>query len=230
MATRMVNRELRSHLYEQFSRIGKAISSGRRLELLEILAQGERTVDALARETALSVANASHHLLALKDAGLVEADKRGLHVYYRLVDHEVLDLVRLVRVLSERHLAEVDRIVRNHFATRDGLEPVSREELLERAKTGTVLVLDVRPREEFRAGHIPGAVSIPLAELQRRVDELPADVEIVAYCRGPYCLLAFEAVDVLRNRGLSARRLRDGFPEWRAAGLCVEISSPEGLQ
>jgi rhodanese-related sulfurtransferase/DNA-binding transcriptional ArsR family regulator len=226
----MVNRELRSHLYEQFSRMGKAISSPRRLELLEILAQGERTVDALARETALSVANASHHLLALKDAGLVEADKRGLHVYYRLVDHEVFDLVRLLRVLSERHLAAVDRIVRNHFVTRDSLEPVSREELLERAQTGTVLVLDVRPAEEFRSGHVPGAVSIPLAELQRRIGELPADVEIVAYCRGPYCLLAFEAVDVLRRRGLSARRLRDGFPEWRAAGLRVEISSPEGAQ
>lgn len=224
----MVDRELRTHLYEQFSRIGKAISSARRLELLEILAQGERTVDVLAKETALSVANTSHHLLALKDAGLVEADRRGLHVHYRLAGDDVFELVRLVRILSERHLAEVDRIVRTYFTARDELEPVGREELIERVQAGTVLVLDVRPATEYRAGHIPGAVSLPVGDIQRRIDELPPGTEIVAYCRGPYCLLAFQAVDLLRKRGFSARRLRDGFPEWRAAGLGVEFSSPEG--
>lgn len=228
MTTRRPSRELRLQLYEQFSRIGKAVSSPRRLELLEILAQGERTVDALANETALSVANASHHLLALKDAGLVEAHKRGLHVYYRLADQDVYELVRHIRVLSERHLAEVDRIARTYFSVCDALEPIGRDELIELVRAGTVLVLDVRPAVEYRAGHIPGAVSIPLAELQRRMDELPTDTEIVAYCRGPYCFLAFQAVEALQRRGLSARRLRDGFPEWRAAGLSVEVSSTEG--
>lgn len=224
----MSNREAKSRLFEQFSRIGKAVSSPRRLELLEILAQGERTVEALARETALSVANASHHLQALKEARLVEARREGLHVHYRLAEPEVYELARVIRGLAERRLAEVERIVKSFLHARDGLEPVAREALLERAREGTVVVLDVRPPEEFRAGHIPGAVSVPLADLELRLGELPPDREIVAYCRGPYCVLAFQAVEELRKRGFQARRLEDGFPEWRAAGLPIELSKERG--
>jgi rhodanese-related sulfurtransferase len=223
----MSGRELKDRLYEQFSRIGKAVSSPRRLELLEILAQGERTVDALAKETALSVANTSHHLQALREARLVEARKEGLHVYYRLAEPDVYELARLIRTLAERRLAEVDRIVRTYLTTRDGLEPVGREDLLERARAGTVLVIDVRPPDEYRAGHIPGAVSVPVDELERRLLEFPPGKEIIAYCRGPYCVLAFRAVEILRARGLQARRLVDGLPEWRAAGLPIDVSTKE---
>ncbi|MBI5548990.1 MAG: metalloregulator ArsR/SmtB family transcription factor [Deltaproteobacteria bacterium] len=213
-------------LFEQFSRIGKALSSSSRLELLELLAQGERTVEALAREASLSVANASHHLRALREARLVDARKDGLFVHYRLAGDDVDELTRLIRTIGERHIAEVDGIVKKYFTSRDRLEPVTREELLERSRAGTVLVLDVRPAEEYRAGHIPGAMSIPLAELERRVDELSRGKEIVAYCRGPYCVLAFRAVEVLRARGRKARRLEEGLPEWRAAGLEIEKELP----
>ena len=209
-------------LYEQFARIGKALASPNRLELLEILAQGERTVETLAREASLSVALASHHLRVLREARLVDARKDGLFVRCRLAGGDVEELTHLIRTLAERHMAEVDEIVRKYFTSPDGLEPVSRKELMERAKAGTVLVLDVRPTEEYLAGHLPGAVSIPLAELTRRVGELPRDKEIVAYCRGPYCVLAFRAVEILRARRRRARRLEEGLPEWRAAGLPVE--------
>ncbi len=224
----MSGRELKNRLYEQFARIGKAVSSPRRLELLEILAQGERTVEALANESALSVANASHHLQALREARLVEARKAGLYVYYRLAENDVYELARLIRGLAERRLAEVDRIVHSFLTARDRLEPVRREEILERARSGTVLVLDVRPPDEYRAGHIPGAVSVPVDELERRIGELPPDKEIVAYCRGPYCVLAFRAVEILRQHGHQARRLVEGFPEWRAAGLPVVVSHMKG--
>jgi rhodanese-related sulfurtransferase/predicted transcriptional regulator len=222
MGTSGTGRRLKDRLYEQFARIGKAVASPRRLELLEILAQGERTVEALASETALSVANASHHLQALREARLVEARKEGLYVYYRLADPDVFELSRMIRVLAERRLAEVDRIVRTYLADRDQLEPIGRQELLERAQAGTALVLDVRPFDEYRAGHVPGALSVPVDQLERRLRELPPDKEIVAYCRGPYCVLAFRAVEILRARGRAARRLVEGFPEWRAAGLPVE--------
>ena len=222
MGTAGTARRLKDRLYEQFARIGKAVASPRRLELLEILAQGERTVEALARETALSVANASHHLQALREARLVEARKEGLYVYYRLADPDVFEFTRMIRVLAERRLAEVDRIVRTYLADRDRLEPIGRQELLERAQAGTVLVLDVRPFDEYRAGHVPGAHSVPVEQLERRLRELQPDKEIVAYCRGPYCVLAFRAVEILRARGRAARRLVEGFPEWRAAGLPVE--------
>jgi rhodanese-related sulfurtransferase len=212
-------------LYEQFARVAKAAASSGRLELLEVLAQGERTVEALARETPLSVANASHHLQILREARLVEARKEGLYVYYRLADPDVFELVRMIRRLAERRLAEVDRIVQTYFRARDQLEPVGREELLERAQAGTVLVLDVRPPDEYRAGHIAGAISVPVDQLERRLKEVPSDRVIVAYCRGPYCVLAFKAVEILRARGFDAKRLVDGFPEWRAAGLPVEVSS-----
>ena len=218
---------LKDRLYRQFARIGKAVASSRRLELLEILAQGERTVEKLARETDLSVANASHHLHVLREARLVEARKSGLYVFYRLADPTVYDLSRLIRQLAERHLAEVSRIVETYLTARDELEPVGREDLLERARTGAVLVLDVRPSEEYRAGHIPGAVSVPVEDLEDRISELPSGKELVAYCRGPYCVLAFRAVEILRARGLQARRLADGFPEWRAAGLPISVSTRE---
>ncbi len=219
----MSKRSAKGRLYEELSRIGRALGSPGRLELLEILAQGERSVEVLARHAGLSVANTSHHLRALREARLVEAHKEGLFVYYRLTSPEVFRVVQMIRELGEQHIAEVDRIIRSYFRRRDQLEPVRREELLERAKTGTVIVLDVRPAEEYRAGHIPGAVSVPVDQLEQRLADLPADKEIVAYCRGPYCVMSYNAVEALRARGWHARRLVDGFPEWRAEGLPLEV-------
>ncbi|MER3452430.1 MAG: ArsR family transcriptional regulator, partial [Acidimicrobiia bacterium] len=193
---RMRTREAKDRIYEQLSRIGRAVSSPHRLEIIDLLAQGERTVESLARALGVPVANASHHLRSLRAAGLVEARREGTFVRYRLADHEVFELALLIRRLAERHLAEVDRIVRTFFD--DGLEPVARETLFARARAGDVVVLDVRPPEEYRAGHIPGAISIPVGELEKRIAELPADKEIVAYCRGPYCVMAVEAVETLR--------------------------------
>jgi rhodanese-related sulfurtransferase/DNA-binding transcriptional ArsR family regulator len=206
---------------EQVGRIAKAVSSASRLELLELLAQGERTVEVLAESAGLTIANTSQHLQSLRRVGLVTARKQGLYVHYRLSDLEVVRLLSVMRGLAEQHLDEVDEIVTDFFSSRDALEAVPREELLTRSRSGTVTVLDVRPAEEFRAGHIPGALSVPLDQLERALRKLPADNEIVAYCRGPYCLLAFEAVETLRRRGRKARRLDGGLPEWRAAGLPV---------
>ena len=220
----MSERSPKSRLYEELSRIGRALGSAGRLELLEILAQGERSVEVLARHSGLSVANTSHHLQALREARLVEAHKEGLFVYYHLTSPEVFRVVQRIRELGEQHIAEVDRILRSYFGQRDELEPVRRDELLERAKMGTVIVLDVRPAEEYRAGHIPGAMSVPVDQLEQRLADLPADKEIVAYCRGPYCVMSYSAVDALRARGRRARRLVDGFPEWRAEGLPIEVS------
>jgi rhodanese-related sulfurtransferase len=218
-------RELRDRLYEQFSRIGKATASPHRIEILEILAQGERTVEGLADALSIPLPNASHHLQTLRAARLVETRKQGTFVYYRLADPDVFDLARKIRSLAERHLAEVDRLVRTFFHARDHLEPVPREALLSRARQGDVIVLDVRPAGEYRAGHIAGAISIPADEIEARLAELPAGKEVVAYCRGPYCVMALEAVEKLRARGRAARRLVDGFPEWRASGLPVETAS-----
>jgi rhodanese-related sulfurtransferase len=191
--------------------------------LLEILAQGERSVEVLARSAGLAIANTSQHLQALREARLVEGRKEGLFVYYRLTSPDVFRLVHMIRELGERHIAEVDRIVRSYFGARDELEPVRRDELFERAKAGTVTVLDVRPAEEYRAGHIAGAVSVPIDQLEQRLASLPGGKEIVAYCRGPYCVMSHNAVQALRARGLQARRLVDGFPEWQAEGLPVEV-------
>ena len=223
----MSSRRLKDRLYQQLARIGKALGSGHRLELLEILAQGERTVEKLAAETDLSIANASHHLHVLRQARLVDSRKVGLHVFYRLSEPKIYDLSLLIRDIAERHLVEVNRIVETFLTARDQLEPVAQEDLVARARTGGVVVLDVRPADEYRAGHIPGAVSVPLKELEKRISELPAGKEVVAYCRGPYCVLAFRAVEMLRARGRLARRLTDGFPEWRAAGLPIEMSPKE---
>jgi len=222
--------ELKGQLYEEFARVGRAVSSPLRLELLEILAQGERTVEMLAREAGQPFANVSHHLQALRETRLVEARKAGLYVYYRLSDPAVFDLCCLIRRLAQNRLAEVDRIVKAYLESRDELEPVSREALLSRVREGMVCVLDVRPAEEYQAGHIRGALSIPLPELKRRVRELPAGKEIVAYCRGPYCVMAYQAVEILRSRKRRARRLVDGFPEWKAAGLPVGTSRGKGAK
>lgn len=220
-----MSRAFKAQLYEQFARVGKVASSPQRLELLDLLAQGERTVEALAAATASPIANVSHHLQALKQAHLVESRKEGLYVSYRLAGPEVFGFIQSLRSLAEQRLVEVNDIVRRYLGNRDGLEPVTREELAQRARAGEVTVLDVRPAEEFRAGHIPGALSIPIAELKKRLAELPAEQEIVAYCRGPYCVYAYQAVEILRKSGRTARRLVDGLPEWRAAGFPVENSA-----
>jgi rhodanese-related sulfurtransferase/biotin operon repressor len=215
-------------LYIEVSRIAKALSSPSRLQLVQILAQSERTVEALGRELGLSTANVSHHLQALREARLVEARKEGLYVYYRLAGPDVFALANQLRQVGERRLAEMDRLVKGYFRSRDAMEAVPRDELLRRAREGTTIVLDVRPEEEYLAGHIPGAVSVPLDQLATRLEELPREKEVVAYCRGPYCFMAFEAVRLLRARGREARRLEEGFPEWRTAGLPVASGSGTG--
>jgi rhodanese-related sulfurtransferase/DNA-binding transcriptional ArsR family regulator len=216
-------RRFKDAVFEQFARIGKAMSSPRRLELLDLLTQAPRTVEALAKATGMSVANASRHLQILRAAGLIESNKEGLYVTYRLASDEVLEFHLSLRKLAEARLAEVERVRRDFFSRRGGLDPVGSKELLARARRGEVLVLDVRPEEEYRAGHIAGALSLPISELERRVSELPGDREIVAYCRGPYCVFAADAVEILRKHGFRAVRIESGVPEWRALGLPVEV-------
>jgi rhodanese-related sulfurtransferase/predicted transcriptional regulator len=215
-------REFKNELFEQFARVGKALASGRRLEIVELLAQRERTVEEVARLADLSVANASQHLKLLRSAGLVEARKGGLFVRYRLADERVFRLWQALRDLGENRIAEIDRVVHSFLTDRKSLKAISTEELKRRPKDRSVVVLDVRPPDEYRAGHIPGARSIPVSELEARLKELPKNQEIVAYCRGPYCVLADEAVALLRARGLKALRLEQGFPDWKAQGFPVE--------
>ena len=210
-------------MYEQFSRVGKAVSSAKRLELLDLLCQGKRTVEALAAEAELSIANTSQHLQVLRAARLVEASKEGLYVTYRIADPAVGEFVRSIRVLAEKQLAEVERISRRFFERRRDLEPIDRDALVKRVRKGEVIVLDVRPAEEYRAGHIPGALSIPIQELKRRLSELPKSQDIVAYCRGPYCVFSDQAVELLRAKGFQAVRLDEGILDWRARGLPVAI-------
>lgn len=209
-------------LFQHLARIGTALSSGTRLEFLELLAQGERSVDQLATMTGVTVANTSQHLQKLRQAGLVMGRKEGQYVFYRLVGDKVVGLLDALGKVGEAHLAEVERIVRLYFAAQDELEPVPARELLDRARKGLVTVLDVRPPEEFAAGHLPGAVNIPINELEKRLSELPKRKEIVAYCRGPFCLMSYDAVNLLRRKGLKARRLEAGLPEWRHAGMPIE--------
>jgi rhodanese-related sulfurtransferase/DNA-binding transcriptional ArsR family regulator len=213
-------------VFNELARVSKAISSGRRLELLELLAQGERSVDRLARMTGLSVANASQHLQQLLRAGLVKNRKEGQYVLYRIAGDGVVRLVSALREVAEHNLIEVQHLVRSYLSERDALEPVPAKELLARARRGLVTVIDVRPPEEFAAGHIVGAINVPLAELEKRLHELPRSHEIVAYCRGPYCLLSVEAVAQLRRHGFSARRLEEGYPEWKSAGYPVRVAAP----
>lgn len=209
-------------LYGQFAEVAKGLGQGHRLEILELLAQGERSVEVLAERAGLSVANASQHLRLMRRAGLLVSRRAGKRILYRVSDPSVLDLVAALRRVAERTLAQVRDLVGGYFRERDALEPISRKELARRLKEGLVIVLDVRPEDEFAAGHLPQAVNIPLRELARRLRAIPKNREIVAYCRGPYCVLAFEAVALLRDRGFKVRRLEDGYPEWRAAGLPVE--------
>ena len=219
------NGNFKHSLFEQFARIGKALSNANRLELLEYLAQGERSVDGLAGVSGLSVANTSQHLQQLRQAGLVASRKDGKTVFYRISDTDVLDLVDRMRRVAERHLAEVEQLVDRYLTVKDDLEPLPAGELLSRARAGLVTVIDVRPREEYLAGHVPGAVNVPLSELEKHLREFDREKEVIAYCRGPYCVLAFEAVARLRRKGVTARRLQDGFPEWQLAGLPVEKPS-----
>jgi rhodanese-related sulfurtransferase len=213
---------LKASVYEQIARIGRAVSSPGRLELLELLAQGPRTVEALARQTGSSVATTSHHLQVLRRARLVEAEKAGLYVTYRLADPRVESFLLEMRHLAELRLAEIQHLTRAFLESRDALEPVDDEELVRRVRRGEVTLLDVRPREEYAAAHIPGAVSVPLPELPKRLHELRKRREVVAYCRGPYCVMALDAVDLLRRKGFRARRLEQGVSEWRVRGWRVE--------
>lgn len=220
MSTETVKREL----YQSIAKVAQALASGNRLQLLEFMAQGERSVDALAAMAGVTVANASQHLQALRRAGLVTARKEGQRVYYRVAGDDVVRLYDGLRVVAESRLAEVRQLVNEFLGDRGALEPVLAEELLARAKKGLVTVLDVRPREEFAAGHLPGAVNIPMDRLESELARLPKKREVVAYCRGPYCLMSFDAVLKLRQRGWKARRLNEGYPEWKAAGLPIESS------
>ncbi|OIP87635.1 MAG: ArsR family transcriptional regulator [Syntrophaceae bacterium CG2_30_49_12] len=217
------NRVFKDAIYEQFARIGKAVSSPKRLELLDLLCQWERTVEALAKETGLTVANASQHLQALRAARLVETEKVGVFVTYRVADQVVCEFFRSMRVLAESRLAEVEQIKRRFLEGREGMEPVDRDALIERIREGAVIILDVRPVEEYNAGHIPGAMSIPLKELERHLSELPHNQEIVAYCRGPYCVLAIQAVEMLRAKGFNAVRLEEGIQDLRAIGFPMAV-------
>jgi rhodanese-related sulfurtransferase/DNA-binding transcriptional ArsR family regulator len=218
---RTSHRDFKNGLYEQFARIGKTLGNPHRLELLELLAQGERTVESLATETELSVANASQHLQALRQAALVESRKQGLFVYYRLADPAICDLCTALRTVAERRLGDLERLIREHFGHRADPEPVRMKDLLHRVRSNDVVMLDARPANEYEAAHIAGAISIPIDELQERLRVLPKGREYVAYCRGPYCVYADRAVELLQASGRRARRLLEGFPEWQAAGLPV---------
>ena len=217
----MSTRSPKLALFAQFAAVAKSLGHAHRLELLEQIAQGERSVEVLADRTSLSIANASQHLQHLRRAGLVTNRRDGKYVYYRLGDEAVLELLAALRRIAEQNIAEVERIIRSYFNDRDSLEPMSRNELLEQSRLRAVTVLDVRPPDEFALGHLPGAVNIPLRELEARLAELDPAQEIVAYCRGPYCVLSYEAVAALRARGFKIRRLEDVLPEWRAAGLPI---------
>lgn len=215
------NRPYKDAIYEQLARIGKSLGSGPRLEILDLLCQGPRTVEVLAGQAGQSVANTSRHLQVLRRARLVEAERNGVHIRYRMADVEVCVFFQALRRLAESRLLEIEQITRSFLDNRNALEPVDRSRLVERVRTGAVTVLDVRPPEEYEAGHIPGAVSVPLSELEQRLAEFPRDREIVAYCRGPYCVMALEAVDVLRSHGFEAIRMEEGVPDWRARGFPV---------
>lgn len=217
----MTGREAKDALYAQFSRLGKAVSNPKRIELLELLAQADRGVDELTAATGMDFANTSAQLQVLSRARLVESRRLGKRVIYRLADTSVTRFLVALRELSRERLTEVEQVARDYFEARDHLEPVSPADLMRRLDDPGTLVIDVRPAEEYAAGHIPGALSVPLGELKGRITELPPATEIVAYCRGPYCVLAPQAIEILRRAGLQARRLQEGFPEWQLAGLPV---------
>lgn len=212
----------RQAIYEKLAEVAQALGHSHRLELLEHLAQGMRSVEELSARAHLTFANTSRHLQILRRARLVETERRGKHVLYQLAgDAEVVTLIKALGRVGERNVAEIGRIVTDYFEARDALEPISRDELVARLRKGRVTILDVRPEDEYTLGHLPGALNVPFAELERRLKELPTNREVIAYCRGPYCVLSFEAVAKLRKRGYRIRRLEDGYPEWKAAGLPV---------
>lgn len=218
----MSSTNVKSLLFTEFARVSKALGSGNRLELLDFLAQSERSVDALASLTGLSVANTSRHLQVLRQAGLVTARKEGQFVYYSVSGGGVIRLLAALQEVAQHNVAEVTKLVTTYLTSKDSLEPVSVNELMDRMRNGLATVVDVRPAEEYAAGHLAGAINVPLSEMEKHLSKLPPDQEIVAYCRGPFCVLAFEAVAQLRKKGLKARRLETGFPEWKVAGLPVE--------
>jgi len=215
------HRDVKDTLYGELARVGKALAAPQRLELLDLLAQGPRTVERLAAQASLSVANTSRHLQILRAARLVASKKQGVHVEYRLADEQVLGFTQALRQVAESRLAEIRQVTRNYLVERGALEEVGGEELLRRVRRGEVTVLDVRPPEEYRAGHLPGAISIPVGELSARLGELPREREVVAYCRGPYCVMALDAVELLRKEGFTAHRMEHGVPEWRSRGWRV---------
>jgi len=218
----MSSNHFKQDLFTQFARVGKAMSNGNRLELLEFIAQGERSVDELAKVSGLSVANTSQHLQQLRQAGLIASTKQGLKVFYRLSGNDVIDLFNSLQNVAERHLADVQQLVNTFLTVKDDLEPIPATELLDRIKDGLITVLDVRPSEEYQSGHVPGAINVPLSELEEHLSQLDTKQEVVAYCRGPHCVLAFDAVEQLRQKGITAHRMEDGFPEWKSAGLPIE--------
>jgi rhodanese-related sulfurtransferase len=222
----MQARDMKDGVYTQFARIGKAIAAPKRIELLELLCQGPRTVEALADQAALSIANASQHLKILRAARLVEAQKQGLFVEYRLADKEVLEFIHAMRELAQARFAEIGAITETYLKARGALERVSGDELMQRVRKGDVTILDVRPEQEYQAGHIPGARSVPVGELKRRFAELPKNREIVAYCRGPQCVMAIEAVELLRKKGFKALRMEQGIVDWQARGWSIERGEP----
>lgn len=221
----MIGREAKDALYAQFSRVAKAVSNPRRIELLELLAQADRSVEELAVASGIDFSNTSAQLQVLSRARLVQARRHGKRVVYRLVDLDVVRFLNALRELSRARLAEVEQVARDYFDARDELQPVSSAKLLDRIQRREVLVIDVRPAKEYEAGHIPGAISVPLAQLGARLPELQRGAEVVAYCRGPYCVLAPQAIEIMRRAGFRARRLAEGLPEWRLAGLPVEVGA-----
>lgn len=217
----------KSDLFSQFARVGKALSNANRLELLEFLAQGARSVESLANLAKLSIANTSQHLQQLRQSGLVTNRKEGLKVYYSLSGDDVISLLDSVRNVAERHISDVDKLVNTYLTAKDDLEPIPANELLEKARQDLITVMDVRPKEEFEAGHVQGAINIPIDQLEQHLQQFDPEQEIVAYCRGPHCILAFDAVAQLRKKGFKARRLEHGFPEWKVAGLPVTLKLPD---
>ena len=217
--------DFKGDIFNQFARIGKALSNGNRLQILEYLAQTERSVDDLANIAGLSVANTSQHLQQLRQVGLVSSSKQGLKVYYRIASDDVIELMQVLRRVAEHHVADVGQLISTYLSVKDEMEPLSREELMARVEQGLVTVIDVRPEVEFMAGHLPGAINMPPDELEKRLKMLDIEQEVVAYCRGPHCVYSFDAVESLRSKGIKASRLEEGFPEWKSAGYPVELSA-----
>lgn len=221
----MAHRQFKDQLYAQFARVGQGVASPRRIELLDLLAQGPRTVDSLAGESAMSVKNTSAHLRVLRQSRLVETERSGTNIYYRLADDAVFQLLKSLQGLARRRLAEVEQVAALYVNQRDEFDPVTITELRRLVRAGAVTLVDVRPSSEYDAAHIPGAVSIPVTQLKRRLGELPKRKEIIAYCRGPYCVFSVEAVAILRSAGYRARRTDQGVPDWRAEGFAIEVAA-----